>query len=198
MKKYIYLLILTFFSSSVLAEGFYGGIGYLKSETNIHKYPTLTYIDYDDKDSGLTIFVGYDYNERFSVELGYNDLGDTKAQISNSGGLTADHDTNVITLAGLLKTDPIAENFVLFLKAGLARIDNDEEISGAATNSSNVKTTNTFFGLGVDYELPNGLIVRGLYEDYGETDGLTDVSSSESKPDKVEPNAISLSLIKKF
>ena len=78
------------------------------------------------------------------------------------------------------------------------RIDNDEEISGAATNSSNVKTTNTFFGLGVDYELPNGLIVRGLYEDYGDDDGLTDVNSSENKPDQIDPNAMSLSLIKKF
>ena len=198
MKKYIYLLILTFFSSSVLAEGFYGGIGYLKSETNIHQYPTLTYTDYDDKDSGLTIFVGYDYNERFSVELGYSDLGDTKATVSDSGGLTADHDTNVMTLAGLLKTDPIAENIVLFVKAGLARIDHDEDISGASTNTSSVKTTNTFFGLGADYELPNGLIIRGLYEEYGDDDGLTDVNSSENKPDQIDPSAMSLSLIKRF
>ena len=198
MKKYIYVLILTFFSSALSAEGLYGGIGFIKSETNIYKYPTLTYTEYDDDDSGFTIFFGYDYNERFALELGYSDLGDTKASISDSGGLTADHDTVVMTLAGLLKTDPIAENFVLFVKAGLARIDDDEEISGASTNSSNIKTNDIFYGLGIDYELPNGLIVRGLYEDYGETDGLTDVNSSESKPDKIEPNAISLSLIKRF
>ena len=198
MKKYIYVLILIFFSSTLSAEGLYGGIGYLKSETKIYKYPSLTYTEYDDEDSGFTIFVGYDYNERFAVELGFVDLGDTKASVSESGGLTADHDTKVMTLAGLLKTDPIAENIVLFVKAGLARIDDDEEISGASTNSSNIKTTDVFYGLGVDYVLPNGLIVRGLYEDYGETDGLTDVSSSENKPDKVEPNAMSFSLIKKF
>ena len=197
MKKYIYVLILTFFSSALSAEGLYGGIGFIKSETNIYKYPTLTYTEYDDKDSGFTIFFGYDY-ERFALELGYSDLGDTKVSVSDSGGLTADHDTVVMTLAGLLKTDPIAENFVLFVKAGLARIDDDEEISGASTNSSNIKTNDIFYGLGIDYELPNGLIVRGLYEDYGETDGLTDVNSSESKPDKIEPNAISLSLIKRF
>ena len=34
MKKYIYVLILIFFSSTLSAEGLYGGIGYLKSETN--------------------------------------------------------------------------------------------------------------------------------------------------------------------
>ena len=103
-----------------------------------------------------------------------------------------------MTLAGLLKTDPIAENILLFVKAGLARIHDDEEVSGAATNQSDLTTTDFFYGLGVDYQLPNGLIVRGLYEDYGETDGLTDVSSSENKPDKVEPKAMSFSLIKKF
>ena len=197
MKKYIYVLILTFFSSALSAEGLYGGIGFIKSETNIYKYPTLTYTEYDDKDSGFTIFFGYDY-ERFALELGYSDLGDTKVSVSDSGGLTADHDTVVMTLAGLLKTDPIAENFVLFVKAGLARIDDDEEISGASTNSSNIKTNDIFYGLGIDYELPNGLIVRGLYEDQGKTDDLTDINSSENKLDKIELNAISLSLIKKF
>ena len=198
MKKYIYVLILIFFSSTLSAEGLYGGIGYLKSETKIYKYPSLTYTEYDDEDSGFTIFFGYDYNERFALELGYSDLGDTKASISDSGGLTADHETVVMTLGGLLKTDPIKENFVIFVKAGLARIHDDEEISGASTNKSDIKTNDTFYGLGINYELPNGLIVRGLYEDYGETDGLTDVNSSENKPDKIEPNAISLSLIKRF
>ena len=197
MKKYIYVLILTFFSSALSAEGLYGGIGFIKSETNIYKYPTLTYTEYDDKDSGFTIFFGYDY-ERFALELGYSDLGDTKVSVSDSGGLTADHETVVMTVGGLLKTDPIKENFVIFVKAGLARIHDDEEISGASTNKSDIKTNDTFYGLGINYELPNGLIVRGLYEDYGETDGLTDVNSSENKPDKIEPNAISLSLIKRF
>ena len=82
MKKYIYLLILTFFSSSVLAEGFYAGIGYLKSDVNTHKYPSLTYSAYDDEDDGITIFGGYDFNERFGIEAGYNDLGETTATVT--------------------------------------------------------------------------------------------------------------------
>lgn len=198
MKKYIYLLILSFFSSSVIAEGFYGGVGILKSETNIHKYPTLTYTDYDDKDQGFTIFAGYDVNERFAVEVGYNDLGKTVAAISDSGGLTANHDTQVLTLAGLLKTDPIAEKATIFVKAGLARIKDEEDVTGSSTNSSSRTDTNTFFGLGVDFELPNGLIVRGLYEDYGKNDGLTDVNSSDNTPDQIDPSAMSLSLLKRF
>ena len=80
MKKYIYLLLLTFFSSSVLAEGWYAGVGYLKSDQDIHKYPSLTYLNYDSEDDGLTLFAGYDFNERFAIEAGYNDLGDGVAE----------------------------------------------------------------------------------------------------------------------
>ena len=63
MKKYIYLLILTFFSSSVAAEGWYAGAGYLKSDQDIHNYPSLTYSINDSEDDGYTIFAGYDNHD---------------------------------------------------------------------------------------------------------------------------------------
>ena len=193
MKKYIYLLILTLFSSSVLAEGFYGGIGYLKSDVNTHKYPSLTYSAYDDEDDGFTIFGGYDFNERFGIEAGYNDLGDTTATVT-AGPTTATKEITVTTLAGVLKSDPIAENIVLFVKAGLAYIDHDEQVVGGTSPSE--ETTNTYFGIGANFELPNGLIVRGLYEEYGEDDGQTDVTGPNV--DQIDPDVMSLSLIKRF
>ena len=194
MRKFIYLLILTFFSSSVLAEGFYGGIGYLKSDVDTHKYPSLTYSAYDDEDDGFTIFGGYDFNERFGIEAGYNDLGDTTATVT-AGPTTADKEITVTTLAGVLKTDPIAENIVLFVKAGLARIDNEESVSDGTTVSK--ITNNAFYGVGANFELQNGLIVRGLYENYGEDDGNTDINVNGS-PDRIDPSTMSLSLIKRF
>ena len=194
MKKYIYLFMLTFFSSSVLAEGFYAGIGYLKSDVNTHKYPSLTYSAYDDEDDGFTIFGGYDFNERFGIEAGYNDLGDTTATVT-AGPTTANKEITVTTLAGVLKTDPIAENIVLFVKAGLARINNDETLSTGVNVNKN--TNNAFYGVGANFELPNGLIVRGLYEEYGEDDGNSEINVDGS-PDRIEPSAMSLSLIKRF
>lgn len=193
MKKYIYLLMLTFFSSSVLAEGFYGGIGYLKSDVNTHKYPSLTYTAYDDEDYGFTIFGGYDFNERFGIEAGYNDLGDTTATVT-AGPTTATKEITVTTLAGVLKTDPIAENIVLFVKGGLAYIDHDEQVIGGAAPSE--ETTNTYFGIGANFELANGLIIRGLYEEYGKDDGQTDVNGANV--DQIDPDVMSLSLIKRF
>ncbi len=195
MKKYIYLLIITFFSSSVLAEGFYGGIGYLKSDADTHKYPSLTYTAFDDEDDGVTIFGGYDFNERFGIEAGYNDLGETTGTVTAGGGLTANKEITVTTLAGVLKSDPFAENIVLFVKAGLAHIKNDETLSNGVNVNKN--TNNAFYGVGANFELPNGLIVRGLYEEYGEDDGNTNVNL-EGDPDQIDPSSMSLSLIKRF
>ena len=202
MKKYIYFLILTFFSSSVLAEGWYAGVGYLKSDQDIHNYPSLTYSINDSKDDGLTLFAGYDLNERFAIEAGYNDLGDgvVEADLGELGDVKGTHEVKVMTLAGVIKTDPISENLVLFAKAGFARIDHKETLTGSliVTSTNSKKTTNPFYGIGANYELANGLTIRALYEAYGEDDGLTDINSTASDPDAVDPTALSISIIKRF
>lgn len=202
MRKYIYLLLITFFSSSVLAEGFYAGLGYLKSDQDIHKYPSLTYSVDDSEDSGLTLFAGYDLSDRFAIEAGYNDLGDgvVDADLGALGNVKGTHEVKVMTLAGVIKTDPISENLVLFAKAGFARIDNDETLTGPliTTSTNSKETTNTFYGVGANYELANGLAIRALYEAYGEDDGLTDINTGGAVPDAVDPTALSISIIKRF
>jgi OOP family OmpA-OmpF porin len=203
MKKYIYMVMLTFFSSSVLAEGWYAGAGYLKSDQDIHKYPSLTYSQDDSDDKGFTIFAGYDLNERFAIEAGYNDLGDdavVEADLGELGNVKGTHEVKVMTIAGVIKTNPIAENLVLFAKAGFARIDHDEVLTGPliVTSSNSEETTNPFYGIGANYELANGFAIRALYEEYGEDDGLTDINSSEAKPDAADPTALSISIVKRF
>ena len=168
----------------------YGGIGYLKSEVNLYKYPTLTYTNYDDEDNGLTLFVGYNINDNFAIEAGYNDLGETTATINTP--LTSDRDVKVLTLAGVIKSNPI-NKFVFFGKAGFAKIENDEVLSNG--NSFNKKTTNAYYGLGVEYSVSSDVSIRLLHEDYGEDDGTT---SGGSDPDRIDPNATSLSIVKKF
>ena len=173
-------------------QGLYVGIGYLESDVDTYKYPSLTYSAYDDEDDGITVFLGYDVNERFAIEAGYNDLGDTTATVTTP--LTANKQIKVTTFAGVLKSDPIVMNAVLFVKAGVAFISQDEQVVGGASTSE--KTTNAFFGVGANYELSNGLVLRGLYEQYGKDNGQIDVNGSTS--DQIDPSAISLSLIKRF
>ena len=202
MRKYIYLLLMSFFSSSVLAEGFYAGIGYLKSDQDIHKYSSLTYSIDDSEDDGLTFFAGYDLSERFAIEAGYNDLGDgvVEADTGATGDVKGTHEVKVMTLAGVIKTDPISENLVLFAKAGFAKIDHDETLTGPLiiTSTNSEETTNFFYGIGANYELANGLAIRALYEAYGEDDGMTDINDTGSKPDAADPTALSISIVKRF
>ena len=179
-------------NSRTSTQGLYVGIGYLESDVDTYQYPSLTYSAYDDEDDGITVFLGYDFNERFAIEAGYNDLGDTTATVTTP--LTANKQTKVTTFAGVLKSDPIVMNTVLFVKAGVAFINQDEQVVGGASTSE--KTTNAFFGVGANYELSNGLVVRGLYEQYGKDNGQIDVNGSTS--DQIDPSAISLSLIKRF
>jgi OmpA-OmpF porin, OOP family len=40
----------------------------------------------DDEDAGYKLFIGYDFNEKFSAEIFYNDLGTARIQ----NGVTSD------------------------------------------------------------------------------------------------------------
>jgi len=185
-------LILCFFiiSNYAYAERFYVGVGYLKSDVDTYKYPSETYTLYDDEDSGITLFAGYNFNEYFAIEAAYNDLGDTIASINTP--LTANREVEVWTLAGVLKYE-IFDNLTLLAKGGIARIDNEERLSNG--NNYSEESEELYFGLGAEYSTLSGYALRVLYEEYGEDDGTT---SEAAIPDRVDPSAISFSIIKNF
>ena len=97
-------------------------------------------------------------------------------------------------MAGVLKSNPVMnDKLVFFVKAGFAEIKHDETLSNG--NSYSKDTTNAYYGLGLEYNLNNDLALRALYEDYGKDDGTT---TGSADPDQIDPNAISISIIKKF
>ena len=184
--------ILCFFiiSNYAYAEKFYVGVGYLKSEVDTYQYPSETYTLYDDEDSGITLFAGYNFNEYFAIEAAFNDLGDTIATIDTP--LTANREVEVWTLAGVFKYE-ILENLTFLAKGGIARIDNDERLSNG--NNYSEETEELYFGLGAEYSTLSGYAFRFLYEEYGEDDGTT---SGQALPDRIDPSTISFSIIKNF
>ena len=191
MKIFLKLTLCFFIlSNSAFADKFYVGVGYLKSDVDTYKYPSATYTLYDDEDSGITLFAGYNFNEYFAIEAAYNDLGDTIATIDTP--LTANREVEVWTLAGVFKYE-ISENLTLLAKGGIARIDNDGRLSNGNTYSE--ETEELYYGLGVEYSTLSGYAFRVLYEEYGEDDGTT---SAQALPDRVDPSAISFSIIKNF
>ena len=191
MKKYIYLLIFTMITFSVNAEGFYFGAGLNQSESNQHKYSSLTYTNSDDKDIGYKIMFGYDYNDRIGVEAVYNDLGQTKQTVDTPQ--SSETDVQSLALAGVVKSDPI-NNFTFFAKLGQNLLHAHDEISDGTSNG--VSEINMYYGLGVSYATPEGFDWRLEYEEFG-TAGGTDTIRSD-RPDEVDPTSISISLIKKF
>ena len=191
MKTFLkFILCFFIISNYAFAENFYAGVGYLKSEVDTYKYPSETYTLYDDEDSGFTLFAGYNFNEYFAIEAAYNDLGDTIATIDTP--LTANREVEVWTLAGVLKYE-IFDNLTLLAKGGIARIDNEERLSNG--NNYSEESEELYFGLGIEYSTLSGYALRVLYEEYGEDDGTT---SGAALPDRVDPSAISLSIVKKF
>ena len=192
MKKYIYSLILTMITFSLNAEGFYFGAGLSQSESNQHKYSSLTYTAYDDKDIGYRFLFGYDYNDRVGVEAVYNNLGQTKATIT-TGPVTAKTDVQSIALAAVVKSDPI-NNFTFFGKIGQNLLHAHDKLTDGTSNG--VTEMNMYYGLGVSYgTAKEGIEWRFEYEEFG-TAGGTD--SRSDRPDEVDPTNISISLIKKF
>ena len=173
------------------AENFYFGVGLNQSESNQHQYSSLTYTDYDDKDIGHKIILGYDYNNRIGIEAVYNDLGQTTATVNTP--LTSETDVQSVALAAVFKTDPI-NNFTLFGKVGQNLLHAHDDISDGTGNG--VTEINMYYGLGASYTTAEGFDVRLEYEEFG-TAGGTDAIRSD-RPDQVDPTNISISIIKKF
>ena len=191
MKKLIYIIAFSMITFSASAEGFYFGAGLNQSESNQHKYSSLTYTDYDDKDIGYKFLIGYDYNDRIGVEAIYNNLGQTKATVSTP--LTSETDVQSIALAAVVKSNPM-NNFTLFGKLGQNILHAHDEISDGTSNG--VSEMNTYYGLGVSYATAAGFDLRLEYEEFG-TAGGTDTIRSD-RPDEVDPTNISISFTKSF
>ena len=191
MKKLIYTIAFSLVSFSVNAEGFYFGAGINQSELNLHKYSSLTYSDYDDKDLGFKILVGYDYSDRIGIEAVYNDLGEATATVG--GPLTADTEVQSIALAAVVKSDSI-NNYTFFGKIGQNLLHAHDELSDGTANG--VTEMNMYYGLGVSYATEEGAELRLEYEQFGAAGGTDTIRSD--RPDEVDPSNLSISLIKKF
>ncbi len=191
MKKLIYIIAFSIIAFSASAEGFYFGAGLNQSESNQHKYSSLTYTDYDDKDIGYKFLIGYDFNDRIGVETVYNNLGQTKVAINTPQ--SAETDVQSIALAAVVKSNPM-NNFTLFGKLGQNILHAHDEVSDGTSNG--VSEMNTYYGLGVSYATAAGFDLRLEYEEFGTAGGTDNIRSD--RPDEVDPTNISISLVKSF
>jgi len=111
---------------------------------------------YDDRDTAFSVFGGYDFNQYFSVEAGYADLGNLK---SNVGGPDLEATAPYIAAVGKL---PINDKVSLYAKAGVNRWSLDDA-APSLTGTSDDSGTDPTYGIGVNYRINDKYALRGDY-----------------------------------
>jgi OOP family OmpA-OmpF porin len=171
---------------------------------------------------GGKIYVGYEFNQHFALEAGYNYLN--KAKITNNGkvkagarilGISVSDSVpykSEISLQGHVfslaakGTVPVTEDFALFGKLGAAlyharsntQFQFDKEAvmleKYRAYNDTSKKTVGTpIFGIGAEYKIDKSLALRAEYENFGKPKGFkSDALKSEVKLKRLDMFSISL------
>jgi OOP family OmpA-OmpF porin len=160
-------------------EGFYVGASVGVTSLDVDGGDLgLTNASFDDNDTGYKVFLGYDFNKNWGVELGYADLGQYDFT-GNFGAVNVRGDIDVtaayLTAVG---TYPINNEFAVFGKLGAYYGDADATASaGTISASDSGSDTNVLFGLGVKYNFTKQFAVRGEWERFHDSDFPVDLFS---------------------
>ncbi|RYZ96035.1 MAG: hypothetical protein EOO68_17545, partial [Moraxellaceae bacterium] len=120
---------------------------------------------HDSKQTAFDLGAGYVFNENFSAELAYRDLGDTyTAYDIDSGGERLD--VAVLQLSGLGKMQ-LGENLDLYGRLGYARFDLKVTSERYLSSYSYSLTGNRVVGgLGINYALNENIDIHVEYTGY--------------------------------
>lgn len=156
--------------ASAQDAGFYvgAGVGGAKDKDSCHDLSGAGFSGKcDDKHTAWKLYGGYEFNKNFGAELGYVDLGRTKAS-GNAFGLpvSAKADVNGFELVGV-GTLPLSDQFSLFAKAGLFRADVDVKstVAGASAKESDHSTDLTI-GAGLKFNITKNVAARLEFQHY--------------------------------
>jgi OOP family OmpA-OmpF porin len=129
-------------------------------------------ISRDDRDTSYKIFGGYQFDRYLGVELGYFKLGTFSFTTATNASSTL---TGVLRTEGanadLVGTFPISDSWALLGRAGVqfARTRGDFSSTGnlVVTNTSpSERNTSYKAGLGLQYQISPGVLLRGEAERY--------------------------------
>ena len=120
--------------------------------------------DVDSSSIALRIVAGWQLNDYFSLEGGYQNFGEFEQTFDNGGqpvdvSLKADGFT-----LGVTGTLPLSEQFALFGRAGSFFWDGDAEINDVS--QARPADTNLYLGVGAKYVLSDRVAVLGDWTRY--------------------------------
>ena len=129
--------------------------------------------DIDSSSNYVRVVAGWQFNQYFSLEGGYNNLG-TFEQIFDNGGTPLDvslkADGFTLGATGFI---PIWDKFALFGRAGAFFWDGDGEINNVS--QALPEDTNPYFGGGVKYDLTENIALLGDWTRYELEDTQSEV-----------------------
>jgi OOP family OmpA-OmpF porin len=116
------------------------------------------------------IYGGYNIDNTWAVEAGYTDFGkrDYNYTVGGAaGGLHTDAHSYYVAGKG---TWPVARDFAVFGKLGVARNHNEVSTSGIASVSGSDDKTALYASVGGEYAINKNVKVSLEYENYGKSD----------------------------
>jgi OOP family OmpA-OmpF porin len=177
MKKSLLLFVASLFvSTSVFAQESKWYMGASAGQTKFDTGITPITASLDDKDSGFKIFGGYDIDENFSVEAHYVDFGEASLSGTNGQTFRIDGTTYQFNSAASIKSKasawgvaviagiPVTESVRPFAKVGFNRVSNELTVTGTTATSTKENSTESLYGVGVEYSLTKAIALRIEYE----------------------------------
>jgi OOP family OmpA-OmpF porin len=161
---------------------------------------------------GGKVYVGYEFNQHFALEAGYNYLNkakttdNSKVTVRALGIPVAIPYKNEISLQGHVfslaakGTVPVTEDFALFGKLGAAlyhaKANTHIQVANGAVsyNDTSKKSVGTpVFGIGAEYKFDKSITLRAEYENFGKPKAYkSKVWNSEVKLNRLDMFSISL------
>ena len=148
------------FAGSVYADAYIGG-GMGRSDVDVSDGG----ISFDDTDTGWKIFAGYKFNEYYSVEGAWVDIGDfDDNQYVSLFGMVVPVSLEIdgFAVSGI-GSYPIGDSAAVFGRLGVWSWNSDASVFGF---SSSEDGTDVIFGLGGIYNFTDALGVRAEWERY--------------------------------
>ncbi|MYM33068.1 outer membrane beta-barrel protein [Duganella sp. FT50W] len=116
------------------------------------------------------IYGGYNIDNTWAVEAGYTDFGKRSynyTQGGAAGGINTDAHSYYVAGKG---TWPVARDFAVFGKLGVARNHNEVTTSGVASLNGSDNKTALYASVGGEYAINKNVKVSLEYENYGKSD----------------------------
>jgi len=164
------------FSTPAAAQNWYAGASFGQATAQDIVCDLDISCSSDDSDSGIKVFAGNQMSPNFAIEFGYADLGEFSASGTDSflgtASVAAETTALFVTANGIM---PVAQNFNLFGKVGIARWDMDLSATSSVFGSGSLSDDgfDIMFGIGASFAVGQMVSIRAEWERFAVGDSAT-------------------------